>query len=222
MAQITTGVRSILSSPALYNALQDFMGVRKFWRWYVSECIRPFPGMRLLDFGCGPATILDWLPKDVAYVGYDVSETYIASARQRFGERGEFHCRLLTAEEAAGLQPFDLVMANGVLHHLDDAEAEAFLAIGKSLMKPNARFLTLDPCLVRDQNPIARLLISMDRGQNVRDEAGYRKLANRSFEHLSGTVRHRAWIPYTHWLMELTLQSSAAAAPKGARQMPAA
>jgi SAM-dependent methyltransferase len=212
MAQINHGVRSILSSPALYNALQDVMGARSFWQSYVATSIRPFPGMRLLDFGCGPASILNWLPDDVAYVGYDISPAYIESAKKQFGDRGEFHCRLLTKEEAAGLEPFDLVMANGVLHHLDDAEAEAFLAVGKSLMKPNARFLTVDPCLVRGQNPIARLLISMDRGQNVRDEAGYRKLAGSSFQHLEGRVRHRAWVPYTHWLMELRLQPSAAGA----------
>jgi cyclopropane fatty-acyl-phospholipid synthase-like methyltransferase len=44
--------------------------------WIVRDLIHPFPGMRILDLGCGPAQILSFLPDDVTYVGYDMSAEY--------------------------------------------------------------------------------------------------------------------------------------------------
>jgi len=202
MAQVTSGIRAILSQPAVYEAFQRFMGAKRGRQWIVRDLIRPFPGMRILDLGCGPAQILDSLPGDVSYVGYDMSAEYIAAAKAKFGARGTFDCRSLEQAEAAMLSPFDLVMGIGVLHHLDDSTARQFMSVAKAALKPGGRMLTLDPCYAPGQNPIARFLISNDRGQNVRNEAGYRALAEGTFTAIAGAVTHQVWIPYTHWAME--------------------
>ncbi|MDP7702396.1 bifunctional 2-polyprenyl-6-hydroxyphenol methylase/3-demethylubiquinol 3-O-methyltransferase UbiG [Mycobacterium sp. TY815] len=202
MAQVTSGVRAVLSHPAVYEAFQRIMGATRGRERIVRDLIRPFPGMRILDLGCGPAEILDFLPQDVAYTGYDMSAEYIAAANAKFGARGTFCCRLLEQAEAVTLEPFDLVMGIGVLHHLDDGTARQFMTLAKAALKPGGRVLTLDACYAPNQNPIARFIISKDRGQHVRNEAGYRKLAEGIFTGIAGTVRHQAWIPYTHWSME--------------------
>lgn len=202
MAQVTSGVRAVLSRPVVYEALQRIMGAKRGREWIVRDLIRPIPGMRILDLGCGPAEILDSLPEDVAYTGYDMSAEYIAAAKARFGARGTFHCRLLEQAEAATLEPFDLVMGIGVLHHLDDDTARQFMTLAKAALKPGGRVLTLDACYAPKQNPIARFIISKDRGQHVRDEAGYRALAEGIFTGITGALRHWAWPPYTHWSME--------------------
>ena len=62
--------------------------------------------------------------------------------------------------------------------------------------------ITIDPCIAAGQNPIARYLIFHDRGQSVRDSDGYQALASKVFSRVNGTLRHRRWIPYTHWIME--------------------
>lgn len=178
------------------------MGAKRGREWIVRDLIRPFPGMRILDLGCGPADILDSLPQDVSYTGYDMSPEYIAAAQAKFGARGTFHCRLLEQAEVATLEPFDLVMGIGVLHHLDDDTARQFMTLAKSALKPGGRMLTLDACYAPKQNPIARFIISKDRGQHVRNEAGYRALAEGIFSGVAGSVTHRAWIPYTHCSME--------------------
>ena len=136
MAQVTSGVRSILSHPSIYGTFQNIMGARSGRARVVREYVRPFPGMRILDLGCGPAEILDSMPDDIGYVGYDMSPEYIASAQRKFGNRGVFHCRLLETAEVAELEPFDLVMGIGVLHHLDDATARKFMTIARAAMKP--------------------------------------------------------------------------------------
>ncbi|PBA31089.1 methyltransferase [Mycobacterium intracellulare] len=202
MTQVTSGVRAALSHPVVYEAFQRIMGAKRVREWIVRDLIRPLPGMRILDLGCGPAEILAYLPNDVAYKGYDMSAEYVAAAKAKFGGRGTFHCRLLEQTEAATLEPFDLVMGIGVLHHLDDHTARQFMTLAKTGLAPGGRVVTLDPCYAPKQNPIARFLISKDRGQHVRDEAGYRTLAEGVFTSIKGAVRHQVWIPYTHWSME--------------------
>jgi SAM-dependent methyltransferase len=202
MAQVTTGIRAMLSHPLVYGALQSLMGAEKGRARNVRNHVRPFPGMRILDLGCGPAEILSALPPDITYVGYDMSPEYIAAAQKRFAGRGTFHCRLLEQAEVATLEPFDLVLGLGVLHHLDDATARQFMAIAKTALRRGGRIYTVDPCYAPGQSPIARYLISRDRGQHVRDMEGYRALVRDLAAEVNGTLVHQAWIPYTRWHME--------------------
>jgi SAM-dependent methyltransferase len=204
MAQITSGLRSVLSSPAAYELFQNALGAQKARKKIVDHFIRPFDDMRILDMGCGTSEILSFLPSSVTYVGYDISADYIARARKRFGDRGEFHSRLLQLDEANSLAPFDLVMAIGVLHHMEDHEARACLEIAKAVLKPGGRVLTIDPCFAKGQHPIAHFLISKDRGQNVRNAEGYSALGRKVFAQVKGTLSHQDWIPYTHWAMEMS------------------
>jgi hypothetical protein len=101
-----------------------------------------------------------------------------------------------------------------VLHHLDDDTAQQFMALAKAGLKPGGRVLTLDACYMPKQNPIARFLISKDRGQHVRNEAGYRAVAKRIFTGITGAVTHWVWPPYTHWSMECSVRSQALVAGK--------
>ena len=43
MAQVTTGIRAMLSHPLVYNALQSLMGAEKGRARIVRDYVRPFP-----------------------------------------------------------------------------------------------------------------------------------------------------------------------------------
>lgn len=202
MSQVTRGARAILSSPKVYDAFQHIMGAARLRAEFVRDFIRPVPGMRILDIGCGTADILNFLPDDVQYWGYDISAPYIEAAKARFGGRGHFECALLDTERVDELPPFDLAMAAGVLHHLDDEQAKSLFRLAERALKPDGRLVTTDPCFAVGQNPIARFLISRDRGQNVRTSEAYRALPSSVFGQVHGVLRHRSWVPYTRWLME--------------------
>ena len=167
----------------------------------MQEFIQPFAGMRVLDIGCGPADILAYLPQ-VEYWGFDISADYIARAQARFGERGRFTCHLLRESDLPAMPEFDVVLALGVLHHLDDQVAAQFVQLAHKALRTGGRLLTIDPCLDPSQNWIARFLIRQDRGQNVRDRTGYATLAQAGFRAPRVEVRHIAWIPYTHCYLE--------------------
>ena len=203
MAQITHGVRAILSHPFIYSSFQSLMGAHKARQSFVADFVKPFPGMKVLDIGCGPADILAYL-SDVDYAGFDISEDYISQARQKFKKRGDFHCKQLEATDLESLPSFDVVFALGLLHHLDDAVAIGVMQLALKALKPGGRLLTIDPCLDPLQNPIAGFLVRRDRGQNVRDKAGYETLARAVFGFSRIEIRHKLWIPYTHCFMECT------------------
>lgn len=203
MSQVTTGLRSILSSPAIYDALQSLMGSKEGTREFIREWVRPEAGLRFLDIGCGTARILDYLP-DVEYFGFDLSQRYIDHAKLRYGDRGHFHCARVEEATLRDLPRFDIVFASGVIHHLDDGDALGLFRLADASLKEGGRLVSIDPCFDPGQNPIARFLISKDRGQNVRTADQYRQLAQSVFTNISGAIRHQAWIPYTHWIMECT------------------
>ncbi|MBI1949633.1 MAG: class I SAM-dependent methyltransferase [Deltaproteobacteria bacterium] len=205
MAQITTGLRRVLNHPHVYVVTQRLLTSDRRTRHWVEQILRPRAGQRVLDIGCGPADLLRFLP-EVEYVGFDSSADYIEAARARFGGRGRFEQARVDAATLEGLGRFDLVLARGVLHHLDDAEAEALFRLARAALSPGARLVTLDACWAEGQHPVARLLIARDRGQNVRDATGYRALAARVFDEVRVEVRHDLMrVPYTHCSLEASL-----------------
>ena len=201
MSQITHGIRAMLSHPAIYSGFQTLMGAHGTRQIFVAQWIKPFSGMKILDVGCGPADILAYLP-EVVYHGFDISDAYIAQATKRFGSRGQFHCRQLQATDLSTLPQFDLILALGLLHHLDDPDALGVLRLGHEALSPGGRMLTIDPCLDPTQNVVARFLVRNDRGQNVRRKEGYQELADAVYASTHVDVRHQSWIPYTHCFME--------------------
>jgi SAM-dependent methyltransferase len=194
MSQVTSGIRSVFAIPRIYDAFEALAGVtaeRVFW---IREYLKPYPGARILDIGCGTAEILSHLPVDIEYTGFDLSHSYIEAARKKHGNRGRFHCAgvsalgsgaEMTGAEAGG---FDIAMAFGVLHHLDDAEAVLVFEGARRALKPGGRFVTLDSAFVPGQSLLSRFVVSRDRGRNVRTPEAYVDLAGGFFPRVDATV----------------------------------
>ncbi|HZP94400.1 MAG TPA: class I SAM-dependent methyltransferase [Burkholderiales bacterium] len=198
-------LRSLLAHPRFYSCFASAVGGGARAQ-YARQYLRARPGERILDMGCGTADILDYLPAGVDYTGFDLSADYIAAARSRYGERGQFRNEPVDVALAGRLGSFDLAMANGVLHHLDDAGAHSLFELAKRVLAPGGRLVTLDGCFVPGQSRIARFLLSRDRGRFVRNEDEYLRLAHASFGRVAHDVRHDLLrIPYTLIIMECRL-----------------
>ena len=202
MAQDTSGIKALLSTPSMYDLAQILMGAHANRVWLQREFIRAQTGDRILDVGCGTAAILSVLP-DVDYTGFDISKPYIASAQKRWGDRGQFHAQLLNDEVIEGLDKFDLILATGLLHHLDDDEAHALFKTLSKGLKQNGRIITVDGTYIPDQRFLSRFIIQQDRGKSVRSPEGYLALARDHFPTLKGHLVERQWIPYTYWIMQI-------------------
>ena len=206
MAEITRGLRSVLNHSPIYGLFQWLVGANRL-RSYIAELtVAPRPGtLRILDIGCGPAHLLDFLG-DVEYVGLDLSAEYIEAARRRFGPRGQFFQQQLCADTNLNHGTFDRILAVGLLHHLDDDQARRLFSLARSLLRPQGTLITVDACFSPDQHWMARWLISRDRGQNVRNLEGYRRLAVDPFPDCQAVQRHDLLhIPYTHAILRCSL-----------------
>jgi SAM-dependent methyltransferase len=198
MSQITTGVRSILSSPSIYNLSQLVMGANSSRKSFADSHLQIEPNGNFLDIGCGTAEIRAFLPADINYFGFDQDQSYIDHARTKFGDAGQFERATVNALTIAGLPRMDVVLAIGLIHHLDDSEVITLMQIAKEVLSEHGRFVTLDPCYDSGQNRIAKWLIDRDRGNHVRDQSSYLRLAEQVFTRVQSTVNHKAWVPYTH------------------------
>ncbi len=189
-------LRSVLSNSWAYQSFFNAVGGVKRNRILLHDYIRPAPRDRLLDIGCGPGTLVPYL-ESVEYVGLDVSPEYIETARRRFPQ-AKFICQRVGQSDPVEPQSFDIVVALGVLHHLDDTEALALFLLARDAMKPGARLVTIDGVWTRDQSRVVKYLLSRDRGRFVRTEAAYRQIASQAFSNIEASVRHDLLrIPYT-------------------------
>lgn len=187
--------RSALEVPWAYEAFQRSVGKHKLRREFVRRYLDLTPGMRVLDFGCGPGDLVPFVP-DVNFVGFDISEPYINAARSRFADATFYDGSL--DDVAASEEPFDAAVSIGVLHHIPDDIAVASMNKLSSLLRPGAPFIAVEPHLRPGQHWVARELIKRDRGQFVRSESAYAELLGETFDEVEITLDEELLrVPYT-------------------------
>ena len=206
MAQITTGIRSILNVPRMYDYFMDSLGARNFQRIFIEQYIRPQPKDRILDVGCGTGSTVGFLPEGIAYIGVDLSPDYIAAAKRQFGDRASFRVGDVNELRFGADERSDIVSALGLLHHLNDDKVVRLAKTARKLLKTNGRLVTIDNCFTEDQSPVARAIIRRDRGRNTRTPAQYTALIEGHFGETRYEVRGDLLrIPYTHVIIEATV-----------------
>lgn len=191
----------MLSFSGAYEAVQRILGGPNSRREFVRTYVRPNGGDRLLDVGCGTAAIRGDLG-DVTYVGFDPSDDYIATAQERLRDGDQAFVAGIDDVNIEKSPAFDIVLAKGVLHHLEDDQVRRVCDLAFAVLRPGGRFVTFDGAFVDGQNPIARFLISRDRGANVRAPEAYAELARHAFTDVEVHTRHDLLrFPYTHAIL---------------------
>ncbi len=200
---ITQGIYSILSNSFIFDLFQWMIGDNNLKKRFVKEFVKPFEGAKILDIGCGTGRILDFIPMNIEYTGYDLSPEYIEYASKRYKGRGKFFCSKIDTLSTKQNSGFDIVIAKAVLHHIDDNEAKIMFEIASKNLKPNGYVVTLDGVFIENQSKIAKYLISKDRGKHVRTIKEYVDLAKSYFYKVDSFILHDMYrVPYTIFIMK--------------------
>ena len=105
---------------------------------------------------------------------------------------------------AKNLESFDLIIMNGLIHHLNDFQVIELFKHAKSILKPCGKIVTLDGCYVKSQSIIAKKLLDFDHGKYIREHKEYMSLASKVFDSVVAHIRHDMMlIPYTLIIMEI-------------------
>ena len=177
----------VLNSAAGYNFFDLLVGRFGYSRAKLFAKYCPYtPGMRILDLGCGPGTATKFFNEE-DYLGVDTSPAYIEAAKNShplhsfncsdFGESYQF----IRNEHGK----FDLVVAMGLLHHIDDEMAGRYIACCREILRPGGVVGTFDGCIYEGQSKIRRKVVMSDRGKFIRTQGEYLDL----FERQGFTVR---------------------------------
>jgi len=197
-----------LEISSVYAKLMGFLLGTNTYPTLVKEYIQPTPGCSVLDVGCGPATILDFL-KHVKYIGLDHNPNYIATATKKYGSKGTFICAGVDQLPDYGLKTFDRIIILGVMHHLDDAQLSQLMISLKDRLNHGGMLITFDGAYEDRQNFVAKLLAKNDRGKFVRTKEQYLKFIEMSFKVQQADLRHDLLrVPYTHLLTRSTTLGS--------------
>lgn len=133
---------------------------------------------RVLDVGCGPGTNAHHF-SHADYLGLDFNPAYVESARKRYGR--EFIVADVTTYQVPPHERFDLILANSLFHHIDDAATRRILAQLPSLLSPDG-FVHIFDLVLPERPSISRFLARADRGEHPRPLEAWRSLFSESLE----------------------------------------
>jgi SAM-dependent methyltransferase len=189
----------ILGTSGGYRTFRRLIKADRSMKVIVDEYVKPTPHCRVLDIGCGNADLAHLLPVDVSYLGLDNNPQYIENAKARGVNVIEAHVDELGN---LGYDPFDVVVAVGLLHHLDDSTAVDLIADVSKVLNPHGRLVTVDPVNHPNQSYVSRTIMRFDRGRYIRKENGYADLIGQAFDSASIVVRYDLNpFPYAHCIM---------------------
>ena len=133
---------------------------------------------RVLDVGCGPGTNARHF-SHADYLGLDLNPAYVEYARRRYGNR--FEVADVTHYAAPSSEPFDFVLVNSLLHHIDAPNTRRVLAHLATLLSADGHVHILD--LVMPERPgLPRMLARWDRGDHPRPLEEWRAIFSEAFE----------------------------------------
>jgi len=146
MGETTTGIRAVLSSPFVYELWSRGLGRSGGREDLVSEYVRPAPGQRVLDVGCGFGDSTQQIAALVGpsgeAVGVDAAERFIETARAEADEAGVANASFLVADVQTTKfdGPFDMAFSRmGTMFFVSPVAAlrnvcEALVPGGKLVM----------------------------------------------------------------------------------------
>lgn len=162
----------IMERPLVYNLWSSLHFLPRLRE--ITQAMQENGHPRILDLGCGTGLFKKYYP-DCSYVGIDINARYIDHARRNI--TGHFILGdMLKLERHIGSSRFNHIIANGVLHHLDDIGVTTLMKQVGPHLASGGSIIVVDHLYHERLRPINKMLLHLDRGSYRRTEAHYRGL----------------------------------------------
>jgi ubiquinone/menaquinone biosynthesis C-methylase UbiE len=193
--RIVQAGHKILSLPICYDLFQSAVGSVRFRSDFVKRNIQSSNFESVLDLGCGTASTIKLLPKNVKYIGVDTSQDYLDKAKNR---SGELNTNFINADisdiawaEESKVIGNSLTIALGIFHHIDDHQFNKVLGNLNLVLPIGGKTTRMASWFARN-----------DRGQYLRSADYYQdKFREFGFEMKYEITRNDFRIPYDLILM---------------------
>jgi SAM-dependent methyltransferase len=136
---------------------------------------------RVLDVGCGPGTNAPHFSGS-QYLGIDVNERYIQSAKRRYGD----HFIAADAAEFLGNPNarFDFILVNSFLHHVDTGTAAGILLNLSRLLTEDGHIHVMELVLPPARS-MTRFMAQADRGKYPREIQEWKRMFRGIFQEVA-------------------------------------
>ena len=190
--------------PAFYDIIQLLIRGKQFQKKFINQFVKPRSGMKVLDVGCGTGWLFPLLP-GCKYTGFDACPARIKACRRRFKTNRAFLCKRLGRKMPFRRKSYDLAIAFGLLHHLDDSEAKYLVNHLRLALKAKGRLITVDGVFFKRQSKLKRMLLKLDRGRFVRTRPQYEEILASKFKKVRTFIRNDIFrLPYDLLIAEAT------------------
>lgn len=184
----------VLSVPFLYKYIRNILVLGIPYKKWIELSGLNKPNLRVVDIGCGPSDIIDYLQKGIVpsfYLGIDISDRYLITATNKAKTKG-LDCKFLKfdltklADSEYGdefvniLNKFKVnhVLLIGVLHHISDFDIQVLFRL---LYKCNyIKSIHAQDVVFIPNNLINNFFAKIDRGLFVRTTKQYADVINTS------------------------------------------
>ncbi|HML55382.1 MAG TPA: class I SAM-dependent methyltransferase [Solidesulfovibrio magneticus] len=161
----------------------------------IKNAVSPSHDLAILDAPCGTG-ILTPLCLPSQYTGIDLDADRIASAKERYAGVGSFFVADAAKLDFPGAS-FDVILASGLFHHLDDVTVLRVLAEFSRVLKPRGRLVVFEAIWPLNRlNVLGYVMRRMDKGKFVRHAAEFENMFKQYFTISSGRPLNSLCLDY--------------------------
>ena len=142
------------------------------WKEYIKENINL--NHKILDFGCGTGNFSNLFKKD-KYLGIDINKNFISYAKQKNPEYNFITVDYIKNNKFV-YEKRDVILVNGVLHHISDENINKSFEIIKKISNQNAKILILEPTKPVSIFTLDFIQKILDLGINIKSSLEYEEL----------------------------------------------
>jgi ubiquinone/menaquinone biosynthesis C-methylase UbiE len=160
----------------------------------IRVAIAPIPEIKLLDAPCGTGALYN-ICMPCSYYGIDIDEDRVAYCIQHFSA-GRFYVANASKTNFPNAF-FDIILAAGLFHHVDDQLAHEILEEFSRVLKISGRIIVVDAIWPRNRfNVVGWIGRKMDQGDFVRHPKEYFDIFNKHFEITNNAFHMRLGFDY--------------------------